>query len=61
MNTGAKAGTIGGTLLSIVSNIPTTDYLRTAVLAAVGAVVSFIVSMLMRKLLKWIKKKRGDE
>lgn len=49
MNTGAKAGTIGGTLLSIFSNIPTTDYLRTVALAAVGAVVSFTVSMLLKK------------
>lgn len=59
MNTGAKAGTIGGTLLSIFSNIPTTDYVRTAVLAAVGAVVSFTVSILLRQLLHWIRKKRG--
>lgn len=58
MDTGAKAGTIGGTLLSIFSNIPTTDYVRTAVLAAVGAVVSFTVSIMLRKLLKWIRTKR---
>ena len=60
MNTGAKAGTIGGTLLSIFSNIPTTDYLRTAVLAALGAIVSFIVSILLKKLLQWIRKKRSS-
>lgn len=60
MNTGAKAGTIGGTLLSIFFNIPTTDYLRTAALAAVGAVVSFIVSILLREFYQWIRKNRDS-
>jgi len=50
-------GTVGGTLLSIAANISTGDMLRTAVLAAVGALVSFAVSVLLKLLLRRIRKK----
>jgi mannitol-specific phosphotransferase system IIBC component len=49
---GTKAGTMGGTLLIILANISTADLLKTAVLAAVGAVVSFGVSLLLKRLLQ---------
>ena len=51
---GTKAGIIGGTLLSVFFNIHTEDLIKTALLAATGAVVSFIVSLS----LKWLAKKR---
>ena len=50
---GTAAGTIGGTLLSIFANIQSGDITKTAILATVGAVVSFVVSLG----LKWLAKK----
>lgn len=51
-----KAGTAGGTLLTIFANINSEDILKTVVLAAVGAVVSFAVTLLLKLLAKRIKK-----
>jgi len=45
-----KSGVIGGTLLSTVFNISLHDFVFTAVMAIIGAVVSFIVSYMLRKL-----------
>lgn len=47
-----QMGTVGGTFLSIVPNVLCEDILRTAVLAVVGAVVSFVFSVLLRFILK---------
>lgn len=47
-------GTGGGTLLSALSVIGAHDVLRTAALAAVGAVVSFLVSWLLNQ---WHKRR----
>ena len=50
------AGTAGGTLTIVLANIPTGDVLKTAILAAVGAVVSFSISLLLRMLVRrWRK------
>jgi len=49
-----KTGTAGGTLTILFANIQTNDLVKTAVLAAVGAVVSIMVSFVLKKLLqKW--------
>ena len=45
---GTAAGTIGGTLLSVFANIQSGDITKTIILAAVGAVVSFVVSVGLR-------------
>lgn len=50
---GTAAGTVGGTLLSIFASIQSGDVTKTIILAALGAVVSFGVSLA----LKWIAKK----
>ena len=42
-------GTGGGTLLSVVGQIGMHDMVRTAVLAAIGAAVSFGVSWLLQR------------
>lgn len=55
MNNGTRAGTFGGTLLSVFVNLDSSDFLRTAVLAAIGAVVSFFVSLLLKWILKYLK------
>jgi hypothetical protein len=47
-----RTGTAAGTLLSILPNLFSEDILKTIVLAALGATVSFTVSLL----LKWISK-----
>lgn len=50
---GTVAGTAGGTLLTIFANIHSEDVVKTAVLACIGAVVSFTISLAM----KWISRK----
>ncbi len=50
-----KVGTAGGTLLSMVPNITSVDIFRTIILACVGAIVSFFVTLL----LKWLTKSKG--
>jgi len=51
-----KRGTAGGTLLTILANITSEDIIKTAILAAVGAVVSFGVTLAMKLLIKRNKK-----
>ena len=51
--TPAKHGTAGGLCLVLLSNITGGDILKTVILAATGAAVSFIVSFGM----KWIGEK----
>lgn len=49
-------GTAGGTFLSIVPNIHSEDIVKTIILATVGAIVSFIISLLLKSLQKKHKK-----
>jgi hypothetical protein len=51
---GTVAGTAGGTLLTLFANIHSEDIVKTAILATIGATVSFTISLF----LKWIAKKR---
>ena len=50
-------GTAGGTFLSMVPNIHSEDIVKTIVLASVGAVVSFVISLLLKILQKKHRKK----
>lgn len=52
---GTILGTVSGTGLTVLANIDSTDITKTVVLAAIGAVVSFFVSVS----LKWLAKKFG--
>jgi hypothetical protein len=56
VNNHTLMGTLGGTLLSIAPSIPSADLLKTAVLAAVGAAVSFTMSLILKCLIKKYKK-----
>ncbi|WP_225738102.1 hypothetical protein [Flavobacterium sp. PL002] len=47
-----KVNTAGGTLLSLVPHLHSEDVLKTVVLAFVGAVVSFTVSLLLKIIMK---------
>jgi hypothetical protein len=49
-------GTAGGTFLSIVPNIQSEDIAKTVILATVGAIVSFTISLLLKSLNKKHKK-----
>jgi hypothetical protein len=49
-------GTAGGTFLSVLPNLHSEDVLKTIILAALGAVVSFVISMLFKYLIKKHKK-----
>ena len=55
-DTHTKAGTAGGTLLTIFANIQSGDILKTAVLAAVGAVVSFGSTILLKIIIRYFRK-----
>jgi len=47
-----KAGTAGGTFLSVIIHLSYRDFLEAAILSAVGAVVSFGISLLLKCFLK---------
>lgn len=49
------AGTTGGTLLSVLPIIATEEFLKTIFLAIIGAIVSFMVSLLIKVILKKYK------
>ena len=55
-NTGTKAGTVGGTLLTLFYNLHLEDVAKTAILAAIGAVVSFCVSIGLKAIMKRFRK-----
>ena len=50
-------GTAGGTFLSIVPNLSSDDIAKTVILATVGAVVSFTISLLLKALIRSTKNK----
>lgn len=54
-----KAGTAGGTLL-VLLRLPATQILETAILAAIGAAVSYLVTMGLKWALRSLKRKIGD-
>ncbi len=58
-NTGTKAGTIGGTLVTLFANIHKDDIYKTIVLAGIGAAVSFCVSHLLKRLFLLLRSWRG--
>jgi hypothetical protein len=51
-----SAGTAGGTILAIVGILDPSDMLKTAILAGIGAVVSFGVSAILKRLFKTNKR-----
>lgn len=50
IESGTILGTVSGTVLTVAVNVGSSDILKTVILAALGAVVSFGVSLL----LKWL-------
>ena len=56
IESGTILGTVSGTALTVAMNIGSSDIIKTVVLASLGAVVSFSVSVLLKWLLKKIKR-----
>ena len=50
IESGTILGTVSGTVLTVMVNVGSSDILKTVILASLGAVVSFSVSLL----LKWL-------
>jgi hypothetical protein len=55
-NISLRTGTATGTLLSILPNLFSEDVLKTIILAALGATVSFTVSLLLKWFMKFKNK-----
>jgi hypothetical protein len=49
-------GTAGGTFLSVLPNLHSEDILKTVLLATIGAIVSFAISMTLKFFIKKHKK-----
>ena len=54
-----RATTAGGILIILLANINSTDIVKTVVLAIIGAIVSFTVSLLIKQAADWIKSRKG--
>jgi len=57
--THTRATTVGGALTILFANINSTDVVKTIVLTMLGAVVSFVMSVLFKAALKWWKTRKG--
>lgn len=55
IDTTTKSGTAAGTLLTIFANIKSEDLIKTGILAAVGALVSFGVTLVLKSIVKRFK------
>ncbi|MCW3074293.1 MAG: hypothetical protein JWP69_1362 [Flaviaesturariibacter sp.] len=50
-----RAGTLSGTLLVLIVQINTSELLKTALLACTGATVSFLVTLVLKCVQRWLK------
>ena len=57
--THTKATTVGGALTILFANINSTDVVKTIVLTIIGALVSFVMSVLFRAVMQWWKTRKG--
>ena len=48
-------GTLGGTLLELLHNNTTNPFLETAIMSAIGAAMSFIVSWSLKEMIGWVR------
>jgi hypothetical protein len=55
-NSSTAAGTAGGTLLTIFANVHSEDLVKTTLLACIGAVVSFMVSLALKRVARKVRK-----
>ena len=52
VNSGGKAGFLGGSVVSVFMSVTFNDMVETIVYAALGTLVSFLVSLLLKKLFR---------
>jgi hypothetical protein len=52
----ALVGTAGGTFLSVLPNLQSEDVVKTVILATLGAIVSFTISIILKFLIPKHKK-----
>ena len=57
--THTKATTVGGALTILFANINSPDVVKTIVLTIIGAVVSFVMSVLFKAAMKWWRTRKG--
>jgi len=55
IESGTILGTVSGTVLTVAVNVGSSDILKTVILASLGAVVSFSVSLLLKHIAKRLK------
>ena len=55
----ARSGTFCGTVMVILLQVQSSELLKTILLASIGAVVSFIISHLLKWLVKAYKRKKS--
>ena len=56
IESGTILGTVSGTVLTVAVNVGSSDIVKTVILAGLGAVVSFSISLLLKWLVKKLKK-----
>jgi hypothetical protein len=54
-------GTLGGLLTVTLVTIQSGELIKTAILATIGAAVSFGVSLALKKFTKWIRRSRARD
>lgn len=55
-NNSLPIGTASGTFLSVIPNLLSEDIVKTIILAVIGAIVSFMVSLLLKRISKFKNK-----
>jgi hypothetical protein len=55
IESGTILGTVSGTVLTVAVNVGSSDIVKTVILAGLGAVVSFAMSLLLKWLVKRFK------
>jgi hypothetical protein len=56
LNFNERIGFVGGTVFGILPNIPSHDLIVTVIMAFIGALVSFMASMLFKSIVRIFKK-----
>ncbi|MEY3437443.1 MAG: hypothetical protein RL265_28 [Bacteroidota bacterium] len=51
-------GTVTGTVFTVAATIDSHDYMKTVILAIIGATVSFTVSMLLKWIWNFLQRKK---
>jgi hypothetical protein len=53
-----RSGMLGGILFVLLGNLNSADMIKTMILAAIGAATSVIVSLTIKQVIVWLKRRR---